>query len=109
MRDLEVYLIKDGQKLQGHTVDLGEWDISQGYSKTLHLRNPNPHAKAILQSLKNEDPRVDIRGSKEIPPLGKGVIQITIQAHEYQGEAEEQVFFTDLIDALTGKIKWVRP
>lgn len=109
MKELEVRLQANGQAMPGHTLDLGEWDIAEGFSTTLYFHNPNPHAKGVLKELKNLDSRIKISVQQEIAPLETIPIHITIPAHEYNGEEDEREFFTDMIDALSGRVKWVRP
>lgn len=109
MKELEIRLKASGESLKGHTIDMGEWDIAEGFNALIFLHNPNTHAKAILEDLKNQDTRIKIDYNKEIAPLETIPINIKIAAHEYTGEEDEKEFFTDLIDALTGKVKWVRP
>jgi len=109
MKELEVRLKASGDSIKGHTVDMGEWDIAEGFSSTLFLHNPNSHAKAILEDLKNMDTRVKINYAREIDPLDTIPVNISIPPHEYAGEQDEKEYFVDLIDALAGKVKWVRP
>jgi hypothetical protein len=109
MKEPEIYLNKNGEKIKGHTLDLGEWDIAEGFSTTIFMHNPNTHAKGILTALKNQDERVTVKCADELLPLETISIRITIPPHEYAGEEEEKEYFVDLIDSLAGRIKWVRP
>jgi hypothetical protein len=109
MKELEIRLKATGDGIKGHTIDMGEWDIAEGFNQTIYLHNPNSHAKAKLEELKNMDPRVKINYAREIEPLDTISVNISIPPHEYAGEEDEKEFFVDLIDALAGKVKWVRP
>ena len=109
MKELQVRLEAKGETIKGHTLDLGEWDIAEGFSTNLFLHNPNSHARGILTELKNLDSRVRITIANEIEPLETIPVHVSIPAHEYSGEDDEKEFFMDLIDAFSGRVKWVRP
>ena len=109
MKEPEIYLTKNGDKIRGHTLDLGEWDIAEGFSATIYMHNPNTHAKGILKELTNNDSRIKIKCAEEIGPLETIPINLSIPIHEYAGEEDEAEYFKDLIDSFAGKIKWVRP
>jgi hypothetical protein len=109
MRELQIRFTASGESLQGHTIDMGEWDITEGFKGTVFLHNPNAHAKAILKNVRNIDKRVRVAYVDEIDPLDTVPVNITIDPHDFTTEEEEKEFFTDLIDALSGQVKWVRP
>lgn len=109
MLEPEIFLERNGQVIKGHTMDLGFWDISQGYSRSVFIRNPNPHAKGVFLGIGNSNLKVTIALPKEVMPLETIEAKIEIEPHEYQGEEEEREFFVDIIDAIAGSIQWRRP
>ncbi len=109
MKDLEALFSRTGKPLIGSAMDLGKWDVALGLERTIYLRNPNPHAKAVLIEVGHKDGRVEIDIPKEISPLETAAVKIKIPPTKFESEAEERSFFTDVLDSLSGTISWERP
>ena len=111
MKELVASLTRHGGTIKGSVFDVGEWDVGVGLDKTIYLTNPNPHVKANLKGIKNKDSRVKVELPDEILPKETEPVRIKIAAQDLNtmSEADEQAFFTDVIDSLTGKIKWQVP
>jgi hypothetical protein len=109
-KQLEILLSRTGKAIKGNTIDYGEWDVAQGTEKTLYLRNPNPHVKADITKIANKDRRVSIiKDSNIIAPNDTTTIKISIPPQSFETLDEEVAYFTDILDSLSGQIKFTRP
>ena len=109
MKTLQIKLTKYGEILQGKAVDFGEWDISVGAEKSFFIKNPNKYAKADLTHLRNKDSRVSINLPDEILPGETMEAILTIEAQTFENDDDEEVYFTNVLDQLAGKIIWKVP
>ena len=109
MRPLQIKLTKYGETIIGKAVNLGEWDISVGMSKSIYIHNPNRFAKADLTKLKNKDSRVSINLPDEIQPEQTVEAILSIEGQVFKDDTEEETYFTNVLDQLSGKVVWRVP
>ena len=77
--------------------------------KSFWLRNPNAHAKADLRGIKHKDARIKIDIPDEIMPNETVPVDITVPPMKFKTEAEEEAFFSNVMDSIYGVIKWRTP
>jgi len=104
MKELETSLTKNGVKVKN--INLGDWDIAEGMDKTLYLHNPNTYARGDLTGLKNADKRLQIDLPDEIGPSAMVPVRIRIAAVDFDDAVQEEVFFKDILDKLSGRVVW---
>ena len=104
MKDLETSLTKNGVKVKN--MNFGEWDISLGMDKTFYLTNSNTYAKADLTGLKNADKRLTIDMPDEIGADMTIPIRIKIAGVTFSDDIEEEEYFKDILDKLSGRVVW---
>ena len=109
MKQLEAKLTRDGAAIPGTAINFGEFDIDVGFHKSFYLRNPNAHAKADLRGIKHKDARIKLDMPDEIGPLDTVPIDITVPPMKFKTEAEEEAFFSNILDSLYGSIIWKTP
>ncbi len=109
MRPLQIKLTKYGETIIGKAVNLGEWDISVGMSKSIYIHNPNRFAKADLTKLKNKDSRVSINLPDEIQPEQTIEAILSIEGQVFKDDKDEEIYFTNVLDQLSGKVVWRVP
>ena len=109
MKPLEIKLTKYGETIRGAAVNLGEWDISVGMEKSIFIKNPNRYAKADLTKLKNKDSRVSINLPDEIAPEQTAEVILSIEGQVFEDEIDEEQYFTNVLDQLSGKVVWKVP
>jgi hypothetical protein len=109
MKDLEVRIQKDAARIEGSAIDLGPWDVAMGLRSTVWIHNPNKHAKAILKGLKHKDARATFDFPDEIMPSDTVPCDIHIPPRSFKTEAEEVAFFNEVLDTLSGTIRWEKP
>ncbi len=107
MKELQASLSRNGASSK--VLDLGEWDISVGLETTMYLTNPNKHARADLRGLRNYDARLKIDLPDEIGPTKTIPVKIRIAAKVFESVEEEEEFFNDILDKLSGKVIWRTP
>ena len=112
-KEIEIRFTRTGKAIQGNTIDYGEWDVAQGTEKTIFLHNPNPHVKADISKIVNKDSRVKLtKESNEISPAGTSSdtvsLKFSIPPQHFESLDEEVSFFRDVLDSLSGKIKFSR-
>ena len=107
MKELEISISRDGVKTK--SLDLGEWDISVGLEKTIYLTNQNTYARADLKGLTNYDSRLKIDLPDEIGPAKTVPVKVRIAAKEFDDPLEEEQYFNDILDKLSGKVVWRTP
>ena len=102
MKELVLSLSRNGVATK--SLDLGDWDITIGLNKTVYLTNQNLYAKADLKGLKNNDDRLKIALPDEIGP-GKTIeVSIRIAAKEFDDDIEEEHYFKNILDNLSGRV-----
>lgn len=104
MKDLQVMLSRQSGVVQGSAVNLGKWDVSDGIQKTVYLHNPNSYVKANLRNLKNKDARVHMSIPDEVMPGETEPVDINISPMKFNDDREEEAFFNDVLDSISGKI-----
>ena len=109
MKPLQIKLTKYGDTIIGKAVNLGEWDISVGMEKSIYIHNPNKYAKADLTKLKNKDSRVRINLPDEIHPGQTAEVLLSIEGQVFKDDTEEEEYFTNVLDQLSGKVVWRVP
>lgn len=111
MKELVASLTRHGGTIKGSVFQIGEWDVSVGLDKTFYLTNPNPHVKANLKGIKNKDGRVKIKLPDYILPNETEPVNVKIGAVDLSTISfdDEIALFSDVIDSLSGKIKWQVP
>ena len=107
MKELEASLSRNG--ISSKSLDLGEWDISIGMEKTIYLTNPNKYAKADLSGLKNKDARLTIDLPSEIGPSKTVPVRIRIAAKQFDDPIQEEKYFKNILDELSGRVVWRTP
>ena len=107
MKELEASISRDGVKTK--SLDLGEWDISIGLEKTIYITNPNKYAKADLKALKNKDSRLSVNLPDEILPEETREVLLKIEGQVFESEVDEEKYFTNILDQLSGKVIWKVP
>ena len=107
MKDLILSLSRNGVSTK--SLDLGDWDITVGLNRTVYMTNPNTYAKADLKGLKNSDNRLKINLPDEIGP-GKTIeVGIKIAGKEFDEDIEEEHYFKNILDKLSGRVVWRTP
>jgi len=109
MKPLQIKLTKYGDTIIGKAVNLGEWDISVGMEKSIYIHNPNKYAKADLTKLKNKDSRVRINLPDEIQAGQTAEVLLSIEGQVFKDDTEEEEYFTNVLDQLSGKVVWRVP
>ena len=109
MKQLEAKLSRDGSVVQGSAINFGKWDIDVGLHKSFYLRNPNSYAKANMKGIKHKDARIKIDIPDEIMPLETVPIDINVPPMKFKTEAEEEAFFSNVMDSIFGTIQWETP
>lgn len=107
MKELKVSMTRDGVAVKA--LDLGEWDISIGMEKTIYLTNENKYARADLKGITNRDSRLKIELPDEIGPDKTIPVMIKIAAKDFDDPIEEEIFFKDILDKLSGRVVWRTP
>ena len=107
MKDLETSLTKNGVKVD--SLDLGEWDISLGMEKTIFIRNPNTYARADLRGIKNSDERLNVYLPDYINADTTVPVKVRIPGKMFADAIEEEIYFKDIMDKLSGRIIWRTP
>lgn len=109
MKDLQVMMGRDSGIVQGSAVNFGKWDISKGLKTTIYLHNPNSYVKANLKNLKNKDARVMLSLPDEVMPGATEPVDISISPMKFDSDKDEEAFFNDVLDSISGKIIWEKP
>ncbi len=104
MKELETSLTKNGVKVKN--MDFGEWDISMGMEKTFYLTNSNKYAKGDLTGLKNADKRLIVDVPDEIGADMTIPVRIRIAAVAFDDDLQEEEYFKDILDKLSGRVVW---
>ena len=109
MKNLEAMLSQDSGKIEGSAINFGKWDIALGMNRTIWLRNPNTYVKANLRHLRHKDSRLNISLPDEILPGETAAVDIRIPPMTFSDDKEEEAFFNDVLDSISGKIIWEKP
>ena len=107
MKELEASLSRNGRTSKA--LDLGDWDISVGMDTIIYLTNPNKHARADLRGIKNSDVRLNIDLPDEIGTDRTVPVRVRIAKKDFDDDVEEERYFKDVLDKLSGKVVWRTP
>lgn len=99
----------DGAVIQGSAINFGEYDVDVGFTKSFFLHNPNRYAKADMRGIKHRDARITVDIPDEIMPDETVPVDIRVPPMKFKSEAEEEAFFSNVMDSIYGTIKWRTP
>lgn len=109
MPSLKVYLDKEcTQEIFGDTIDSGEWDLEKGAEIKVYLKNTSSILMAKCIKSTHSDPRTTLTMPEQIRPGEVAEVRVGIPPFELRNDEDEEQYFVDLFEQLSGEWKWMR-